>query len=61
MEYSFVGDPKLRERLEKARNQNKNKKENNNSKILNVDGKESINKYLEKKRKKIKKIKNLKV
>ena len=61
MEYSFVGDPKLRERLEKARNQSKNKNENNNSKNLNVDGKEGINKSLEKKRnKKNKKFESLK-
>ena len=52
MEYSFVGDPKLRERLEKARNQSKNKNENNNSKNLNFEGKEGINKSLEKKRNK---------
>ena len=61
MEYSFVGDPKLRERLEKARNQSKNKNENNNSKNLNFEGKEGINKSLEKKRnKKNKKFESLK-
>tara|TARA_A100001388_G_scaffold274315_1_gene257741 strand:- start:2039 stop:3301 length:1263 start_codon:yes stop_codon:yes gene_type:complete len=61
MEYSFVGDPKLRERLEKARNQGKNKNENNNSKNLNFEGKEGINKSLEKKRnKKNKKFESLK-
>ena len=31
MEYNFVGDPKLRERLEKARSQNKDKIESNDN------------------------------
>ena len=59
MEYNFVSDPKLRERLEKARNQNKSKIENNNSKFKTIDGKDKKINFLEKK--KTKKIKNLKV
>ena len=61
MEYKFVGDPKLRERLEKARNQNKNKIENNTSTISKVDGKESKNQSVERKKtKKNKKFESLK-
>ena len=52
MEYKFVGDPKLRERLEKARNQNKSKIKNDNSTVSNVDKKEALNKSLEKKKNK---------
>ncbi len=52
MEYKFVGDPKLRERLEKARNQNKSKIKNDNSTGSNVDKKEALNKSLEKKKNK---------
>ena len=44
MEYKFVGDPKLRERLEKARNQNKSKIKNDISTVSNVDEKEALNK-----------------
>ena len=61
MEYKFVGDPKLRERLEKARNQNKSKIKNDNSTVSNVDKKEALNKSLEKKKnKKNKKFESLK-
>ena len=61
MEYKFVGDPKLRERLEKARNQNKSKIKNDNSTGSNVDKKEALNKSLEKKKnKKNKKFESLK-
>ena len=52
MEYKFVGDPKLRERLEKARNQNKSKIKNDTSTVSNVDKKEALNKSLEKKKNK---------
>ena len=61
MEYKFVGDPKLRERLEKARNQNKSKIKNDISTVSNVDKKEALNKSLEKKKnKKNKKFESLK-
>ena len=61
MEYKFVGDPKLRERLEKARNQNKSKIKNDISTVSNVDEKEALNKSLEKKKnKKNKKFESLK-
>ena len=61
MEYKFVGDPKLRERLEKARNQNKSKIKNDNSTVSNVDEKKALNKSLEKKKnKKNKKFESLK-
>ena len=61
MEYKFVGDPKLRERLEKARNQNKSKIKNDISTVSNADEKEALNKSLEKKKnKKNKKFESLK-
>ena len=61
MEYKFVGDPKLRERLEKARNNNKSNIKNDNPTISNVDGKETLIKSLEKKKnKKNKKFESLK-
>ena len=61
MEYKFVGDPKLREKLEKARNQNKSKIKNENSKISNIEEKQALNKSLEKKKnKKNKKFESLK-
>ena len=61
MEYKFVGDPKLRERLEKARNKNKSKLKNDNPTTSNVDGKETLIKSLEKKKnKKNKKFESLK-
>ena len=61
MEYKFVGDPKLRERLEKARNQNKTKIKKDNSTTSNFDGEETLKKSLEKKKiKKNKKFETLK-
>ena len=60
MEYKFVGDPKLRERLEKARNQNKSKIKNDISTVSNADEKEALNKSLKKKNKKNKKFESLK-
>ena len=61
MEYKFVGDPKLRERLEKARNQNKSKIKNDIPIVSNVDEKQALNKSLEKKKnKKNKKFESLK-
>ncbi len=61
MEYNYVSDPNLRERLEKARSQNKRKIESNASKTKTIDSKDKNNNFLEKKKtKKNKKFDSLK-
>lgn len=61
MEYNYVSDPNLRERLEKARSQNKGKIESNASKTKSIDSKDKNNNVLEKKKtKKNKKFDSLK-
>ena len=61
MEYNYVSDPNLRERLEKARSQKKGKIESNASKTKSIDSKDKNNNFLEKKKtKKNKKFDSLK-
>jgi len=61
MEYHYVSDPNLRKRLEKARDENKTKIENNISKVKNIDSEDKKDNFLEKKKpKKNKKFESLK-
>ncbi len=61
MEYNYVSDPKLRSRLEKARNENKRKIENNIPNIKDIDSKDKKSNFLEKKKtRKNKKFESLK-